>query len=92
MGKLYTKLLGWLVVKSRDVYRNNHLDKYGWDIKCPACNIWFSISGIENRHNTLSRPDFGYHLECGNCGSDSYWNCVHAPVMLLCDGKGVPID
>lgn len=84
---MYKKLHQFSANKVKEL----HLKKYGADIKCPNCNQWFSISGIGNKHEHVSKPEFGYHVKCGACNHESYWNAVAAPVLLLCDEKGTPL-
>ncbi len=86
--KLYAKLYLWAKQKYRDV----HLDTYYNDIKCPNCNEWFSITGIQHKHQYVKpEPWFGYAVECGNCKHLSYWNCVAFPFPARCKDNGDPI-
>ena len=85
------KLWKWLYTLSRKKVKQEHLNKYHCDIKCPNCNEWFSISGVNHKHEHISEPDFGFHVRCGQCGHDSYWNAVAAPVLLRCDERGMPL-
>lgn len=85
------KLWRWLFKYSRKRIKRSHIEKHHNDIKCPNCKEWFSISGIEYKHSTISQPDFGFHVKCGKCEHESYWNAVAAPVMLLCDKNGSPL-
>jgi len=84
--KLYTLLYRW----SRQKVRTHSLKKHGCDIKCPNCNEWFSVSGIDWKHEHVSEPDWGFHVRCGKCGHESYWNAVAAPILMLCDESGNP--
>lgn len=85
------KFWKWLHKISKQKVKEQHLNKYHNDIKCPNCKEWFSISGVENKHECLSKPDFGFHVKCGKCSHQSYWNAVAAPVLLRCDEKGTPL-
>ena len=87
--KLYKKLFLW----SRKKFREIHMELYKNDIKCPFCNEWFSISGIEHKHEYADpQPEFGVHVRCGQCKRNSYWNLVIAPVALRCEPDGTPIQ
>ena len=80
----------WLYNLSSRKIQDNHLKKTGSDIKCPNCNDWFSVSGINHEHTHISKPEWGYHLKCGKCNHDSYWNADIAPMLLHCDCDGKP--
>jgi len=88
---LIAKFYKWLFKWSRRKVRSSYLSKYGADIKCPNCNKWFSVSGLDYKHVHLSEPEWGFHVKCGKCGGESYWNAVAAPVLLACDEKGSPL-
>lgn len=72
---------------SKDKVKEAHLIKNGCDIKCPNCNEWFSVSGIEYKH-TQESVWFGSSCICGQCNHKSYWNMIAAPVPLLCNESG----
>lgn len=84
---IYEKIFKW----SRKKVREEKLNKYGTDIKCPNCKEWFSVSGVDHKHEHVSEPEFGFHVKCGQCEHESYWNAVAAPVLLNCDEKGNPL-
>lgn len=81
----------WLYKYSKKIVKEKSMNKYRSDIKCPNCKEWFSISGVEHEHKHISEPEFGFHVKCGKCGHESYWNAVAAPVLLRCDEKGTPL-
>ncbi|CAB4139794.1 hypothetical protein UFOVP353_38 [uncultured Caudovirales phage] len=56
------------------------------DIRCPNCYTW--ASSIQGDFVDLS---FGYDWRCGQCGKDSLWNTLIAPVPIRCDEKGLPL-
>lgn len=85
---LIDKILKLILVKVKKSIRNRHLNKGHVDIKCPNCNEWFSISGVEKNHIVVNMPEFGSHVKCGKCGEESFWNAVAAPIPLRCDSKG----
>lgn len=85
------KLWEWVFKKAREQYREAHMDKYKNDIKCPHCNEWFSVSGIDYKHEHVDEPDFGFHVKCGKCQGESYWNAVAFPFLALCNEKGNPL-
>lgn len=82
------KLWSWLYKLSRREIEKSHLNRNYCDVKCPNCKEWFSISGVLHQHEHVSCPEFGYHLRCGQCNHESYWNAVSAPILLLCDSEG----
>lgn len=85
--KLYQRLFLFAEKK----HKKEHMKQYGTDIKCPNCNEWFSTSSIKHNHNHVDpQPWFGSHVRCGQCGHDSYWNLMIAPVAIRCDEKGNP--
>lgn len=90
MNKL--KFWKWLLKTSERKFRVAHLDKYKNDVKCSNCNTWFSLSGIDYKHEHLEEPDFGFHIRCGKCGEQTYYNAVIAPVLIRCDKNGVPVE
>ena len=71
--------------------RENHLKKHHNDIKCPNCNVWFSVSGLRYKHMNLDCAENIISIECGQCKEVSHWNSQIAPVLILCDINGVPI-
>jgi hypothetical protein len=81
----------WLHQFSEKKYKEAHLNKYHSDIKCPNCEEWFSISGIKHNHEAVSKPDWGFHVKCGLCKHESYWNAVAAPVLLIAKPNGDPL-
>ena len=81
----------WLLLLSKRKVKERHLRKVGNDIKCPHCNEWFSISGVEFKHKHFDEV-FGSCAECGKCEQISYWNLVAAPMPLLCDSQGTPLS
>ena len=87
MKKLVEKIYLW----SKKKVRENHLKTHKTDIKCTGCNEWYSVSGIEYNHKFASF-DYGYSSVCGKCGKKSHWNTIAAPLALLCDEDGTPIN
>lgn len=85
------RLWKWLFELSRKKYKKAHLDKYHNDIKCPYCKEWFSISGIDHKHSTVSKPEWGFHVKCGKCEHESYWNAVAFPFLALANYRGDPV-
>jgi hypothetical protein len=85
------KLIHWLFKKSRRLVRDNQLERTRCDIKCPNCREWFSVSAVDYKHEHVSQPEWGFHVKCGQCSYESYWNSVAAPVLLRCNDKGSPL-
>lgn len=81
------KLWKWLYKLSKRNVRNEHLDKYHVDIKCPNCKEWFSITGIDHEHKA-DLKEFGSAYTCGKCEHLSYWNQEVFPFPALCDKDG----
>ena len=89
---LKMKIYAWLFKKSKSMYKEEHLKHHHSDIKCPQCNEWFSISGIEHKHNNSYIEDIDiYSCYCGKCGHTSYWNPNISMFLVLCDEKGHPL-
>jgi len=85
--KYYAKLYKWAYKK----YRDTHLSMFYNDIKCPGCNEWMCISGINHKHSSIEpQPEWGSHIHCGQCGTDTYWNLCIAPFAVRCNSKGIP--
>ena len=80
----------WLFKLSRRKVREAHMKKHHNDIKCPNCNHWFSVSGVDANHAEIAKPKWGFSVMCGACKHVSHWNAVAAPVLLLCDESGTP--
>lgn len=76
-----------LYLFSKKKVQENHLTKWGCDLKCPSCDEWFSVSAVEYKH-THEAIWFGSICTCGQCKHKSYWNMMAAPVPLLCDENG----
>ena len=85
------KFYKWLYKLSRKKLRQIHSDKYKVDIRCPTCKRWFSESSLFHKHKHVSEPDWGFHIRCGACEHESYWNAEIAPVLIACDKSGVPL-
>lgn len=75
---------------SKDKVREEHLAKWHNDIKCPNCNEWFSVSGIQYKHDQESIW-FGCICTCGQCNYKSYWNLEAFPFPALADKDGNPL-
>ena len=73
------------------LYRKEHLKVHKNDIKCTNCNEWYSISGINHKHH-IEDTEFGVKTSCGQCGNTSYWNLEIAPVAILCNDSGIPLN
>ena len=84
------KLINMIYLWSKKKIEKDHLKNHKCDIKCNKCKEWYSVSGVEFKHQIKSL-DFGYSTVCGKCGEKSYWNSIAAPVPLLCDESGNPI-
>ncbi len=80
----------WLFKKARNEIKENHLKEKGADLKCPQCNEWLSVSGVDYKHQMFDE-EFGAMVICGKCNGQSYWNMVAAPVALHCNSQGTPI-
>jgi len=86
------KFWRWLFKYSRKKYQDAHMEVHHNDIKCRGCHEWFSINGIDFKHEYVGeQPDFGIKVKCGRCGTESYYNLCIAPVAIYCDENGVPI-
>lgn len=83
-------LINKIYLWAKGKIKEEHLKKHKNDIKCENCNEWYSVSGVEYKHE-IGSFDYGYFTVCGKCGEKSYWNTVAAPVALLCDKNGTPI-
>lgn len=84
-------LINKIYLWSKRKVKEDHLKKHKNDIKCTNCNEWYSVSGVEYKHE-IHPFDYGYLTVCGKCGEKSHWNTVAAPVALLCDSDGNPIN
>lgn len=85
-----SKFWQWALRLSKKKIMEQHLKEVGNDIKCPNCNEWFSVSGVDHKH-TSHNEEFGVSTECGKCNHWSYWNLDAAPVPLLCNSQGTPL-
>lgn len=85
------KFWKWLYRLSRRKIMECHLEKHHNDIKCPNCRQWFSISGVDDKHEHVAEPEWGFSVKCGGCGHISHWNAVAAPVLLLSNEAGTPL-
>lgn len=81
----------WLFNFSRKKFKEEHLKTYHNDIRCPNCREWFSISGIDHKHEYVSEPEWGVEVMCGKCKHLSYWNLVAFPIPVLSNENGSPI-
>jgi hypothetical protein len=88
MIRIYKRLLKFC----RNKVREQHLQKYNNDVKCPNCNDWFSLSSLNYKHEHVTNPSWGFHLKCGQCKHESYWNAEIAPVLILCNANGIPLE
>lgn len=87
------KFWKWLFKLSRDRFKEAHLDRHKNDIKCPNCNEWFSISGVDYKHEHLDPiNDECSTVKCGKCKHISNWNLCVAPCPILADERGYPIE
>lgn len=86
--KVMYDLWKWLFNFSRRKFKEEHLKVHKNDIKCPNCNEWYSISGIDHQHTYADAGDWGAATLCGKCGHLSYWNLVAFPFPVLCDENG----
>lgn len=73
------------------LYRKEHLRVHKNDIKCPNCNEWYSLSGINHKHY-IEDTEFGVKTSCGQCSYASFWNLEIAPVAILCNESGTPLN
>lgn len=82
-------VLKWIFKKSREAYKNT----CKLDMRCPNCREWFSITGMDHAPEYhCPEPEFGSMVTCGKCTHTSYWNLAAAPVPLLCDENGTPLQ
>lgn len=90
--ELTDKILKFIFIRSRDKIMSRSLNKNHNDIKCPNCNEWFSVSGIEhNHHNKYDEDNDFFRCKCGKCDYTSNWSPSIAPVLVLVDSKGDPV-
>ena len=80
----------YMYKRSRRSYQDAYEDRWGNDIKCVNCNEWYSLSGALYKHK-MENMQFGFKTTCGQCGHVSYWNGEIAPVLVVCDDKGLPL-
>ena len=85
------KLINKIYLWSKSKIKENHLKHHKTDIKCPNCDEWYSVSGVEYNHK-IETVEYGYSTICGQCGTKSYWNTEAAPVLILCDEDGIPLE
>ena len=76
---------------SRKKYREEHMNKYHIDIKCPNCNEWFSITTIDYEYERVAEYEWGDSCKCGKCGYISHWNLCAFPFPALSDENGNPV-
>jgi hypothetical protein len=88
---MFEKLTKWLYLKLKKQVRENHLKRHHNDIKCPNCKQWFSVTGVEGKHEREDVGDWGVKCKCGGCGYISHWNIVAFPFPALSDDKGTPL-
>lgn len=86
-----SKFWEYLFKLSKRKVRDAHLDKFKNDARCQVCQEWYSITGLEAKHEHVSEPEWGYKIKCGKCEGITFWNAVAAPVLLRCDSKGNPL-
>lgn len=84
------KLWVFLYKLSKRKLKDAHMKKFRSDIKCPQCKRWFSETSIFHKHEHVSEPTFGFHLKCGACEGESFWNAEIAPVLIRCNENGIP--
>ena len=76
--KLKDQFLAWLL----QYMETGQKRQYGADIKCPGCKEWFSVSGVNHKHEYLEDMRIGCTVQSDKCGTISNWNLVTAPVPL----------
>ena len=86
------KLWKWLFLRSKKELKDISLNKYHNDIKCPYCNEWFSISGVEYKHKILAENELFIPIICGQCKNQSNWSPHIAPFLVLVDDTGSPLN
>lgn len=81
----------WLIKVSEKKVTERYLSKGYCDIKCPTCNQWYSLQQRKYSH-VFREEDYGFLWLCGCCSNTSYWNTIAAPVALVCDKEGNPLN
>lgn len=82
----------WLFLLAKAKFKEAHLNTYYSDIKCPGCQEWFSISGIENKHEKEWSGKGYWVATCGQCKTVSNWSGDIAPMLVRVDDSGYPLD
>lgn len=85
------KFWKWLFNFSRKKFMEEHLKIHHNDIKCINCHEWYSISGIDHKHEVVNDTDWGCSVRCGKCKKVSHYNLAIAPVAIRCNEKGIPV-
>lgn len=91
MKTIKHRIASWLYRKTEGVIKEEYRKVQGTDIVCPNCNTWFSISSESFKHYTGYERGL-YKSTCGKCNHTSFWNPDIAPVLILCDEQGYPIN
>lgn len=77
---------------SKRKLKEAHTKQFLSDIKCPNCNRWFSESSFDgHKHEHVAEPSWGFHVRCGQCDHESFWNAEIAPILIRCDKTGNPL-
>ena len=97
MSTFKYKLLDKMYRYSRKKLREKVKKDIGVNLRCSNCNTWEDENVLEGYNNaytsaTYNGEEFGYRSVCGRCGQVTYWNAIIAPVVLLCDHTGMPIE
>lgn len=84
----------YLRQKSISKIKDIHSKKYA-DIKCPNCEEWFSISGIDYKHISTKikyNNNIILQCKCGKCQTTNYWNLSLCPAPIISNKFGTPIQ
>ena len=83
--RLYRAIYLYIQKKLKEEYKMVHR----CDNRCSNCKRWNSEVSINHESKVVS-TSFGFYLDCGACGSRTYWNTGIAPVAISCDSNGNP--
>ncbi|TRO21973.1 hypothetical protein EQ826_00160 [Ectopseudomonas mendocina] len=67
---IWMRIRDWAASKHREQY----LQRYHVNLKCPHCNVWSSDCENESSHVSCGHP-IATQYNCGQCGKPSYWVC-----------------
>lgn len=72
--------------------REKYLQKHGYDVKCPNCNTWRSISVLTKEVEPLNVDEGVWAIQCGQCDHISYWSNLIAPFLVHVNRYGSPVE